>query len=109
MGSDLLHVITAPRPLQVGSGSLVHVRRVSFLNPAISRPSLPSYPISLQRYLKGIQQILIAEWLVEEFNGARFFGPHRHGDITVTRNKNDRNLDVSRNQLALKIQPAPPR
>jgi hypothetical protein len=37
--------------------------------------------------VNGIQQILIAEWLSEEFNGSRLLGPHRHGDIAVARDK----------------------
>jgi hypothetical protein len=58
--------------------------------------------------VNGIQQILIAEWLGEEFNGARFLSAHRHGDIAVARDKNDRNVHVGRSQLALKIEPAFP-
>jgi len=44
-------------------------------NFCLARP--PGH-VPFQRELNGIQQILITQWLGEEFNGARLLGPHRH-------------------------------
>ncbi len=57
----------------------------------------PSHRVSFQRQLQVIQQILVAKWFGKERNGARFYGPHRHGDIAVTRNKDDWKVVSRRN------------
>jgi len=72
------------------------------------RFSLTSGPIPLQRDLNRIQQILIAEWLSEEFNGSRLHGSHRHRDIAVRGDKDDRNRNVSFSQFLLEVEPTCP-
>src|SRR5258708_18022711 len=54
----------------------------------------------------GIEQVVVAEWFCEEFNRSRLHRSNTHWNIPVTRNKDDRDTNVSRGELALKIEAA---
>src|ERR1700733_15961564 len=60
--------------------------------------------ISVQCDANSIQQILIAEWLGEKFDGSSFHSADTHGNVAVAGEKDDRNTSVSRCELALKIE-----
>src|SRR5215475_14024957 len=66
-------------------------------SPQIVYPLVVFTPlaIAVERNLNSIQKVLLAKWLGEEFNGASFHGLHRHRDVTVAREKNDRNIDLN--------------
>src|SRR5580700_773042 len=61
-------------------------------------------PIALQSLMDSIQQVLVAEWLGQELHRAGFHGFHRHRNISMTADENDRNPDTRVNQLVLKFQ-----
>src|SRR5262245_61147961 len=58
-------------------------------------------PIAVERNPNSIQKVLLANRFGEEFNRASFHGFHRHRDVTVASEKNDRNI-----ALGLKIESA---
>ncbi len=60
--------------------------------------------ISLQCDANRIQQILIAEWLGEEFNCPSFDSANTHWNVAMASEKNYGNTNVSRCQLALKVE-----
>jgi hypothetical protein len=60
--------------------------------------------ISLQCDANGIQQILIAEWLGEKFDGSSFHSADTHGNVAMAGDKDYRNTGVSGCELALKIE-----
>ena len=62
-----------------------------------------------KRKIDRIEKVLLAKWLGQELNGASLHRLHRHRDIAVSGNKNDRELDIGCSQLALKFQTARPR
>src|SRR5882672_1107733 len=51
-----------------------------------------------------IEQILVPEGLGKKFNRTGFHGLHRHRNISMTGDKNNRNSDAGINQLMLKVQ-----
>src|SRR5271168_2980872 len=51
--------------------------------------------ISLQCDANSIQQILIAEWLSEKFDGSSFHSADTHWNVAVAGEKDDRNTSVS--------------
>src|SRR6266404_4937234 len=53
-----------------------------------------------------VQQIAAAEGLGKEFHGSRFHRAHRHQDVAMSSNENDRNVASRLSQLALKIHAA---
>src|SRR6516164_143415 len=67
---------------------------------------LPPLAVALQRIGDGIQEILIAERLGEEIDGARLHRSYRHGDIAMGGDEDDRDLDIGIDQLGLEIEPA---
>src|SRR5579864_2686003 len=64
--------------------------------------------VSLQCDANSIQQILIAEWLGEEFNRPSFDSANTHWDVTMASEKNDWNMNLSRCKLALEVEPTQP-
>jgi hypothetical protein len=67
---------------------------------------LPVQPISLDGGLDRIQEVLLAEGLGQEFHRAGLHCPHRHRDVAVTGQEDDRQIDVRCIQLLLKIKAA---
>ena len=59
--------------------------------------------IPLQCDANSIQQILIAEWLGEEFDCPSLHGANTHWNIAMAGEKNDGNMNVSRCKLTLKV------
>src|SRR5690349_16807160 len=66
---------------------------------------LAPYAIALDRHSNGVQEILFAYRLGQEFDGASFHGFDRHGNVGVARDKNDGNLDLLLGDFGLKIKP----
>src|SRR5262245_43026143 len=62
--------------------------------------------ITLDRSRNGIQKILIAKRLGEEIDSAGLHGPHRHGNIAMSRNEHDRNANIRLRQLGLEVETA---
>ena len=56
-----------------------------------------------------IEKILVAKRLGEKIDSAGFHGPHRHGDIAMSRNKHDWNSNIRLRQLGLEVETAQPR
>src|ERR1700733_8793441 len=56
--------------------------------------------ISLQCDTNSIQQILITEWLGEEFNRPSLHGANTHRDVAMAGEKDDRNINLPGGQLA---------
>lgn len=59
--------------------------------------------VSLQPLLNCIEQLLVTEWLGEEFNRSRLHSPHGHGNVAMGTDENDGNVNVGFSQFALKI------
>src|ERR1700674_2137747 len=70
--------------------------------------SVASRAIPFQCNVNRIQQILVAERLGEELDSSGLQGPHGHRDVTVGTNKDDRDINLSLGQLALKSSPLTP-
>jgi hypothetical protein len=62
--------------------------------------------IFVERKLDGVEQILVADRLGEELDRARLHGPHRHRDVAVASDEDDRDLDVRLGELGLKVEAA---
>ena len=62
--------------------------------------------IAPNRLLDGVEQILLAKRFGKKLDRTGFHRLHRHRDITVTRNEDDRNLNAGCDQLPLQIQAA---
>jgi hypothetical protein len=62
--------------------------------------------ISLQRDANGIQQILVTEWLGNEFDCPSLHGANTHWNVAVASDKHYRNMNISSRKLALTIEPA---
>src|SRR5215831_2076311 len=67
---------------------------------------LPPCAISSEALLNGVQQVLIAERLGQELDRSIFYRPDRHRDVAVSGDDNDRDLNVRRRELSLKIETA---
>src|SRR5262249_49782122 len=78
--------------------TLPEVRQRSF--------AFPLRAIALEAKLNGIDEVLIAERFGQELDGATLHRLHRHRNVAVSRNENDRNLPVRRGKLALEIEAA---
>src|SRR5262249_22271362 len=63
-------------------------------------------PISGEPELNRIQQVLIAERYREEVDRSSLYCLYGHGDVAVAGYKDNRNVNVRRRQLSLKIEPA---
>src|SRR5262249_47331998 len=67
---------------------------------------LPSCTIARQADLNGIEEVLIAERLGQELDGPSFHRLHRHRDVAVTGDEDDRDLPVCSGELTLEIEAA---
>src|SRR6266404_5584624 len=65
--------------------------------------------VAFRRLLNRVEQVLVSKRLGEKFYCSGFHGPHRHRDITMSRNENDGNMNTSLSQFSLEIQAAEPR
>src|ERR1700731_2692296 len=61
----------------------------------------PRRAVALKGLLNRVQKILIAEGLGKEFRRPGFHGAHRHRDVAVTSDEDDRKFDPIRGQFAL--------
>src|SRR5262245_57023953 len=66
----------------------------------------PPGTIARETDLNGVEEILIAERFGQELDGAPFHGLHGHRYVAVSRDEDDRDFPVCRNELALKIEAA---
>src|SRR6266850_1024840 len=71
-----------------------------------SELKLPRYPITIQRLIDRIQQVLVAKGFRQELHRAGFHGLHRHRNIPMPRDEDYWNLKPRFGQLVLKIQTA---
>src|SRR6202451_465802 len=78
-------------------------------NSPYFRRTLPQLTVAGNRFLNGVQQILTANRLRQELIRTFFHGAHRHRDVAMTGNEDNRNLNIGRAQLELKIEAAQPR
>src|SRR4051812_45933319 len=67
---------------------------------------LTRHPVTVQRLVDRVQQILVPKRFGQELHRAEFHGLHGHRDISVTSNKDDGDTNPSVGQLALKIETA---
>jgi hypothetical protein len=65
-----------------------------------------AFLITLERPDHGIQDILVAERFGQEVDGSSLHRLDRHRDVAVTRHEDDRNANVIRSQIGLKVEPA---
>jgi hypothetical protein len=63
--------------------------------------------ISRKAQLNRVQQILIAERLGQELDRSSLYRLDGHRDVAVSGDENDRDVNVCRRELALKIETAP--
>jgi hypothetical protein len=64
---------------------------------------LLSDSVAFERNLDGIQHFLSANWLGQEVDRPRFYGPHGSRDVIFIGCEDDRNVDVCLGKLGLKI------
>jgi len=62
--------------------------------------------VTLDSARDRIEKILVAKRLGEKIDSAGFHGPHRHGDIAMSRYKHDWNSNISLDQLSLEVETA---
>jgi hypothetical protein len=74
-----------------------------------NRFTLAPSTIAREAELNGIEELLITEGLRQELNGATLHRLHRHRDVAVPCDEDDRKFPVHRSELALKIETALPR
>src|SRR5262249_30332530 len=67
---------------------------------------LAARTIAREADLNGVEEILVAEWLGQELDGAALHRLHAHRNIAVPRDEDDRDIPVRRRQLALQIEAA---
>src|SRR2546427_10269816 len=65
---------------------------------------LARHPVAIQSLVDRIQQVLVPEGLGQELHRTGFHGLHRHRNISMPGDEDDRNLDARVSQLALKVQ-----
>ena len=70
---------------------------------------LPPSTIAREAELNGVEEVLITERLRQELNGTALHRLHRHRDVAVPCDEDDREFPVRRGELALKIKTALPR
>ena len=58
------------------------------------------------RLLDGVEQVVVAARFGEEFDGPGFHGAHRHRDVAVTGEENNRHVTLDLGQFLLQIEPA---
>src|SRR5262252_8332018 len=65
--------------------------------------------ISREALLNRVQQVLITERLGQKLDRSSLHRLDGHRDVPVSRDEDDRNVDVRRRELSLKIETASPR
>src|SRR5262249_30291877 len=65
--------------------------------------------VALDPASNGVEQILLAERLRQELDGAGLHGADRHWNVAVAGEEDDRQLGLRVGELALQIEPAEPR
>src|SRR5580698_11640944 len=83
------------------------------LSEALTEPRQLSFalapgPVMCQPQLNCVQQVLIPKGLNQKFDCARFHRLDCHGNISMSRDKYDRQVDIDRSQRSLKIESATP-
>src|SRR5262249_52028519 len=68
----------------------------------------PPRTIARKTELNGVEKILIAERLGQKLNGAPLHRLHRHRDVAVPGDEDDREFPVYRGELTLQIEAALP-
>src|SRR5215470_13309380 len=65
-------------------------------------------PLTVSRHpnLDRIEQLLVAERLGQKLDGSRLHRPHAHGDVAVTGDEDDRQMDIGAEEIALEVEPA---
>src|SRR5262249_34040246 len=66
----------------------------------------PACAVTRKADLNCVKEILVAEGLRQELDSAAFHGLHGHRDVAMPRDEDDRDVPVSRGELALKIETA---
>src|SRR5262249_2442368 len=59
--------------------------------------------VSREAQLDRVQQVLIAERFGQELDSASLYRLDRHRDVAISGDKDDRNMNVCRRELSLKI------
>ena len=67
---------------------------------------LTTRPIGVERNPNGIEKVLFTQWLGEELDRAGLHGFHRHRNIAMTGNEDDRGVDLRPRQFGLEIETA---
>src|SRR5207342_264573 len=67
---------------------------------------LAPFAVALERDGDRVEQILIAERLYQEIDGPSLHRPHRHRNVAVPGDEDDRYLDIRLGELGLKIESA---
>src|SRR5208337_2415910 len=70
---------------------------------------LAAGPVPFDTGVDGIEQLLFVQRFGEELDGSRFDGAHRHGNIPMTADEDDWEMNVGASQKTLKLKPARPR
>src|SRR4029077_14987762 len=68
----------------------------------------PPSAITREAEPNGVEEILITERLRKELNGTALHRLHRHRDVAVPSDEDDRQFPVRRGELALKVKTASP-
>src|ERR1700759_580673 len=63
-------------------------------------------PIAREAKLNAVEEVLIPKGFCEELDRAPLHRLHRHGDVAVPRNEDDRQFPVRSRELSLKIKTA---
>src|SRR2546427_5252854 len=79
-------------------------RRVAVSQLAKLTLLLARHTVAVQSLVDRIQQVLVPEGLGKELHRTGFHGLHRHWNVSMTGDKDDRNPDARVNQLVLKVQ-----
>ena len=95
-GDDEPHHLPLPR----GQPVIALAQRRQRRTPA------PGHPVTLQGVLHGVEQVLVAEGLGEELHRPGLHGPHRHRDVAIARDEDNRQVNLGGGQLTLEVQAA---
>ena len=108
VGSDLL--------VQAAGRSLDHDLTLTGAERLVALPErgqglfvVPTSTIASKTRFDRVNEILIAEWLGEEFNGTFLHRLHGHGNVPVRGYEYDWQVSPRSRKLALQIEPAGPR
>src|SRR5262249_55212693 len=68
--------------------------------------TLPAYPVARKAELDGVKQILVAERLCEELDGAPLHRLNRHGNIAMSRDEDNRKVSFGSGEFLLEVEAA---